>query len=678
MRSSRRGIVIVSILVLTLLATFFLGALIQMNPGRLRRSLHDENRDRASLAARAGIDYVLNRYTTNLNWSGSANGETVAMDDLVVREDGGNILGWIKTEDGSWAGFRLRFNAQDGPGGLDGRDDPQYPLATTEMCLNNLTSAVDVLPTTTPGFAIPPNSLALAVEGIVAPGLDPADPKGLASVEGATTRTLEGIFVVSNLVTGGEGDAVLMAGADANVTVGDKPRIDEAEKTRDRRGVLGLQSSADNVAAVRAKGRLNLTRGQSGGGSSKFDPDANAAVHVSSSSPFSEILADGTTFEGGVEETDATFQKIEWEKVKDSQQSTAVSLPGGVYVFTEGDSDSGRTKTGNIKYFDTTWSDYRAKLLAGQTPPESDVPQAFLDLVELDAEEVTLTGKKNGAKVVFTEKRDLIRLKGDVTVNGANGLTIVPQSGALQKAGDEATDVLHVPNVNDETVPQDIEIVFDPAEGNKSAFIRSTGNIFLGTHLSGRGGGVISSKKVDLVGPGVGEGDRRRLSLSIYGKDGINISSFDARRNNYLNLQFDGAVFTENNLSIRLGQDPLGNGGENPEWGVLDFEGSMIALSSDTLADPNGTGFDVPRPVDPDPGDTRAGGTDGLTESGTAGGDDDDDGTPIIGGGIFRIGGRADMTARGVRLFYEPRYLAPFLEESEICPNFTALSLSER
>ena len=246
----------------------------------------------------------------------------------------------------------------------------------------------------------------------------------------------------------------------------------------------------------------------------------------------------------------------------------------------------------------------------------------------------------------------------------------------IQGPPGQASDPLHIPETHpetgqpigignppeaDKTVPQDIEIVFDPADDKDSAFIRSQGDIFLGTHLSGEGGGVVSGGQVDLIGFGINiraktdqnmDERQERTGVAIYGTDGINISTYDERRNSYWDVEVKGAVFTEGNLFLRMGEDPL-TSGEDPPWGLLDFEGSMIALGDapyvETDDSKNFTNF--------------------LTDG------EDPDTTPYD---FNENDGRVDMIARGVRLFYDPRYLAPLLEEGAINPTFTALSVVER
>ena len=565
-------------------------------------------------------------------------------------------------------------------------------------------------------------------------------------------------------------------------------------------GVLSLQSDSDNAATIRTKGYFDLK-------GDNFDPDQDASVRTNPGKPFTKELADGTTFEGGIEEKDAAYQKVEAERVL-PPDSGGVKIPAGVYIFTDGDADGGRSPSDNVKFFDMTWDDYRDGLMDDDpsTPIEANVDPKFLEMVELDAADVTLT--RNGTGEVSNEKRDLIRVTGDVEILDpeGKGFTVVPERGAKQKAGTDsgpgdvdpgswdsteteantgmvmdqlqglggfggatgsigfevtlqdgtsvkavtiagatiyqpsngaqlfwqeavagnpmtvagasqipytepdgaqfnaigpnesllqvddvqafanffgiqgppgqASDPLHIPETHpetgqpigignppeaDKTVPQDIEIVFDPADDKDSAFIRSQGDIFLGTHLSGEGGGVVSGGQVDLIGFGINiraktdqnmDERQERTGVAIYGTDGINISTYDERRNSYWDVEVKGAVFTEGNLFLRMGEDPL-TSGEDPPWGLLDFEGSMIALGDapyvETDDSKNFTNF--------------------LTDG------EDPDTTPYD---FNENDGRVDMIARGVRLFYDPRYLAPLLEEGAINPTFTALSVVER
>jgi hypothetical protein len=815
MQKRRRGIVLISILVLTILVTFFIGALVQMNPTRLRRTVHDENRDRAAMAARAGVDYALNQLKADYNWRATADDVTVEMDDLVIREDRGNVLGWIRTQEGSWAGFRLRFNYQDdnnGAGSVDGYDDPQYPIESPEVSLNNLTTNVkkklplgdgpgnSVEETLSP-VTVPPSTVALVVEGIVGPGLSPDSPETLAQAEATAKRTLEGIYTVSDITEGLDGDAVLMAGGHASFELGN--RASSAE--RDFRGVLSLQSDDNNIAGVRVKGRLELKRGEGKAGGAKFDPDEDASVLVGDGSSFLEQTVSGDLFEGGAEQADDPFLEITWDRVSSSDQTDPISLPGGVYIFSDGDKDGGRSVSDSVGYYDMTWDEYsrRKRGLEGEAPlpPASPVPKELADRIQLNKKEVTVNGKK--------EKRDLIVFEKDVTVTGSakkniKDLTIIPERGARQKAGSdggeitipgsqsgslfinltemlsggkqvfvdnpatfagtmwlnsgtdqavqivfregrivdsnnkwgtpeadalghqliqelvvnqspveisqtvgsappgsslsglgtgpnygrilqvedsiafaealkltyEATsDPLHIPkdvagpSGDDATVPQDIEIVFKPDKDASSAFIRSTGDVFLGTHLSGSGGGIVAQKTVNLVGFGIDleakAVNSERDGLAIYGGESINISTYDERQNKYWDVNVAGSIFTKGNLFVRLGEDPLPAEMKmsNPSWGLFDYKGAIISLGEATASEGEIEG-------------TGGGRRDNLNDVGDPDGPD---------GLLLDLEkGRTDVVARGARLFYDPSYLAPYIEEEELNPTFSPVSVVER
>ena len=825
MRVHKRGIVLISILFLTLLATFFLGALIQLNPSRLQRTVHDESRDQAEMAAKAGIDYALTQFKSDLNWSADANDVVVNSDDLVIREDHGNLLGWMRTDNGGWAGFRLRFNHQDGPGGGDGRDDPDFPIASSSMSLNNLNSPD---PTYTQiengagtgnssetGLPVPGDSLALVAEGLVANNLDPLTPATLASATTGKVRRVEGLYVISNVAEGQDVNSVLMAGGDSNFTVGDLPRGGTSPSHGGGiQGVLSLQADSQNTASLRSKGNVTLERRQNGGAGYLFDPDQDAEVKFGSGA-FDPLTRPGVTYTRGVEGAQDPFLEIAWDKVSQSKQSTPIELPAGVYIFSGGDLDSGRSVSQNVKYYEMSWEDYRKAKIAGTPLTERPVPAAFADRVQLDAKDVTITSGQGSSQVTRQEKRDLVTFEKDVdvqVVGTLEDLTIIPERGARQLAGDDGSgagqplsfdqvdvtdpevlassgsffgrlddltrspllppgsgsfimtidgqsypttrgdvhpdaripllnkilsggtvtltqgesfsitpseqlasgisttyhnvmgtgtvDVtfdnsatfmggghssLYVPGTlsdlddriiprdpdspvpSDETVPQDVEIVFSPEDDAGSAFIRTKGDgdIYLGTHVSGEGGGIVAGGSLDVIGLGIDlharAGHSERDGVALYARKNVNISTYDERRNKYWDVDLLGSLFTYGDLHIRLGEEPLNNGKEDPTWGLFNYEGAIVTLGTATAN--QGVGID-------DPGNP-------LVDPGTMTGDPDEgEGSdPVLVGSGSSSTGSTTMIANGIRLFYDPRYLAPFLQDTTLNPTFTPLSV---
>jgi hypothetical protein len=460
----KRGIVLIGILVLTLLATFFVGALLQMNPTRLRRTTQDERHDLAAAAARAGLEYALAQLAEDPEWKALANTTTVQTDAMVVREDSGNVLGWVRSDNGEWAGFRLRFNYQDGPGGPDGLDQPAQMIASQAISYNNLGGSTAVpLPlgtgpdysyTTDTGFNVPENSVALVVEGVVGPDVSP-DGAGLTSppdskqgTQGQTvTRTLEGIYQVTGFSEGLPDGAVLQAGGDSSFLLGAGPPASVVPSDDDFRGYLRLMAS-DQTAIMRTKGASSIANGAGKSSPYNFYPDMHSEVRVGRPG-FSPITKQGQEFTSGSEAANSVLMDIEWEKVARSDQEDRLRLPAGVYAVSGGDTDS--ESSDRVKYFPMTFAEYRSALVRGEKPVSAPVPEGFLKAVELNGRDWT---DPDGVK----EKRDLITFDRDVevtTVDDNKDIAIIPVGGAKQKS--RTTQTATVPPSEFEALPPAIQ-----------------------------------------------------------------------------------------------------------------------------------------------------------------------------------------------------------------------------
>ena len=193
---------------------------------------------------------------------------------------------------------------------------------------------------------------------------------------------------------------------------------------------------------------------------------------------------------------------------------------------------------------------------------------------------------------------------------------------------------------DDLTVPQDLEIHFAPS-GGESAAIRTQGNVILGTHLSGQGGSVVAGGRIDLIGLGIdlNAGQGERDGVSLYSQKDITVSTYDQRRNKYWDASIKGVIFAKGNLTVRLGETV--SGGNEPPWGSFDYMGAAIVLG-------NAPAFMVP------PLESQMASEKGEGE------------------------GNAAMIAKGIRLFYEPKFLAPYVEAERLIPIFGAVSVVEK
>lgn len=529
MKFHKRGIVLIGILVLTLVATFFVGALLQMNPTRLRRTVQDERHDHASAAAKAGIEYVLNRLADDPEWKGTANSETLRGDSLVVREDNGNVLGWVRAESGDWAGFRVRFNYQDGPGGADGLEQPAQPIPSQAISLNNLAGASPVgIPLGTGanfafvdqrGFMVPEHSVALVCEGFVGPGIKPngsAGPQqggGGAGAESASsptaTRTVTGIYQITGFAQGMPEGAVLQVGGDSKFTLGAGPGPTGPTSDEDLRGYLRLMAS-DQTAVMRTKGRSTIETGAGKAAPFNFFPDMHSEVKVGQSGSFDPITKAGQDFTNGSESVNAALMEVEWNKVSQSAQDETLQIPAGVYAVSGGDTNS--TDASRVKYYPMSFAEYRQTLVAGQQPASAPVPQAFMDRVELNGKDWT---SPSGT----VEKRDLITFDRDVDVTpvgNQNDLAIVPAAGARQKSVSDGTATvsastfsgLHT-GVKADTGEAILDYLFDHNGGAPVSF--ALGN----QTFTYSGGGNLSGGSYHQVAQGVFNGETLTFSGSV-------------------------------------------------------------------------------------------------------------------------------------------------------------------
>ena len=770
-----RGIVLLSILVLTLLTTFFIGALIQMNPSRLRRTVHSERHDLAGAAAKAGVEYALARLSQDPHWRGEGSGLTVDSPGLVVREDQGNVWGWVRPGEGEWAGFRLRFNYQDGENGADGLPQPSRSMNYSGISVNNITGASEKLlpigdgPSFSfqgrTGYPVPEYSVALLVQGFVGPGISPQnlDIAERASGSELVFREVEGLYKVSRLTDSLLDGAVLQAGADSEFVLG--------ASGGEGKGYLRLMADGQ-IARMRTKGNSTIRQGVGKSAEFNFYPDVDAEVRVGGSFQAKH----NKTFSQKPELPNDVMLKVEWSKVSNSSQTDRMTIPGGVYAV----SDAGSTE--RVKYYPMSFKEYRAALISGQTPVAQPLPPNFSSI--LSQEDVVVDGTTQ-TREVLTLTRDV-----EVTAGGAAGkdLAIVPASGVkqaevptdldvgalealpvgqriqtgqslitlmLQKAGNpsslqlevngnpytlstsgnliggdaegfakdvfrsggeikspgllsssggggagfgplapigtyrftgkslltdlkgaglvvppalaESGDSLDIPQsiLADQTVAQDIEVRFRPENG-KSAAIRSEGSILLGTHLSGKGGAIIANRRVDLVGLGIDleAANGERDGISIYSMGPVNISTYDPNRKKYWDVSIKGVVFSGDRIRVRMGEEDVS---DVKSWGHFDFHGVAVALGKAPGASTESSAPDV---------SSHSGGYN-RSNWGTGLGENLDTGAEISPASGAPTG-YILMIADGIRMMYEPKYLAPYADDDQLKLSFHPISVVER
>ncbi|MEW6278055.1 MAG: hypothetical protein AB1758_05485, partial [Candidatus Eremiobacterota bacterium] len=347
-RSDKRGIVLVVSLVLVVVALMFIGAALALGPAGLGMGLSSINHGHAARAAESGVAYALARLKASPTWRGDLNQVTVNRPDLYVVEDRGNVVGLIKTPEGGWAQFRMRFNYQDGPAAStpDNLDDPALFINQPFVSLNNLTNGADapvyradgpgysVTPTSATPFRVPLWAVSLAVEGRYSPALasqlGPANPN--PNVGGVPRTVVEAIFQVPDM-----GDTVeesgSMAGRDLTV------QLDAGN------GKVNVNSTSASTPRVRAKGKVEVT----GGNASENYQSDNGEVRTVNG--FTAVY-DPTLVNAGIAENPADpFYELGWARVKKADPAAAQKLPAGTYVWWD---------DGTLHYYDKSYDDYVA------------------------------------------------------------------------------------------------------------------------------------------------------------------------------------------------------------------------------------------------------------------------------------------------------------------------------
>lgn len=142
----RRGIVLVTTLVSLVLVIMIVTAVVNINIGSARLGSRFHERETALMAAHSGLEYALTRLQEDLTWRGAPRGADSAwkliLDGPQVRvyEGNGNVVGFLGRGSDRPSFFRIKFNYEDGSGGLDYLEDSAQEqfISSPYVSVNNL------------------------------------------------------------------------------------------------------------------------------------------------------------------------------------------------------------------------------------------------------------------------------------------------------------------------------------------------------------------------------------------------------------------------------------------------------------------------------------------------------------------------------------------------------------
>ncbi|GMU54803.1 MAG: hypothetical protein AMXMBFR33_39490 [Candidatus Xenobia bacterium] len=389
MLRERRGILLITVIVLSVVMVMFVAASIALGPGNLAAGQQTLYQGQAQRAAESGISYALSQVRQNPAWRGNRNQVTINSADLYVQEDQGNVVGLVRAPDGSWSQFRLRFNYQDGSPGADGLDDPALTIQNQFVSINNLLGGASapvpradgpgssVGPGSPTAFSVPIWAVSLAVEGRAGPACNQLNPGNLNPNLGSAvaSKVVEAVYQIPDMgpqvqesgsMSGKDFLALLPAGS----------------------GAVNVTSNSSSTPRLRSKGEAKVT----GGAVPNYvSPDGEVRIGSATNPSLQANYTAAPAPQGvvvGAENLIDPYYQLTWADVKKADP-TGPQLAAGTYVWW--DNGGGAT----LHYYDMSYSDYAAwisdpvnALNPGVTPPPLP-PEVVLDTAN---KKLTITG----------------------------------------------------------------------------------------------------------------------------------------------------------------------------------------------------------------------------------------------------------------------------------------------
>ena len=350
----------IAALLFSVVVALFLGAALRLSLGNLKAN--DVAGQRALFAAESGLRYVQARLASDYTWDLDG-GLVVDTPELAVYEDRGNIVGVVRTSEGDFAQFRVRFNFQDdAQADIDGFVDPGlYSVDSPYVSVNNILGGsprmvpradgpgFSVMATSPRPYSVPAGTACVVVEGRYGPGLRSLSTAELSPpVTGqVTTRVLEAYL-----------EADTLPGADsAAMSAGDMSF--EVEPTE---YVTLSAKDANQASRLRSRAMIEVV-----GGASPNLVSTNGETYTVDGSLAADASSDIQT---NVEDTSTSFYRLEWDEVKKADSSGG-TLAGGTYVIWD---------DGSLHHYDMSYSEYVTYIEANPSAggnvvdPSTDLP----------------------------------------------------------------------------------------------------------------------------------------------------------------------------------------------------------------------------------------------------------------------------------------------------------------
>ena len=556
------------------------------------KSKYSATSKRARQAAGTGLEYARSQLALNSQWRGNSSvARVIDTESLKVEERDGNVFGRIIYPDGSQAQFRIQFNCQDGPGGLDGLKDPasEHQIRGGRVAGNNLGAGTEKILPRMEGFRgkmptqgqgrvrkVPGNAALIVVEGRAGQGIDRCKSDNLNEQPNGYTQsvTLEAV-IKAKLPDDAGGAAVVQAAGNIEI---DSPHIVE------------ITSTGKEDPGLRSKSEISVTNDRDMGTLSMPDGE------VSTRSGTLNANYDSREISVSEEEASASLSRLAWDQVE-KPDGNANSMRAGTYVIWE-EGIYGSTEPG-LRYYDMDYDEYLETVFEPYIYPGFPVPPALQgELLSGDFSEVRPNGEPLDTNIGIRD--NMVTISGDLNIlptDSAEDFAIVPYGGTSMSPGDVSQWSPYnapVPGTKQGT-PRPI----GPVRGKPPAQPTTLGINITNARIHGTGNLILKGAQIDLAGATlISEGDIRfntgelnmkpgENNLSVYAKGDVSLSSFNITDQEFGEFKISGTLYSWGDLAIIQGDPTLP--GRN--WGVLDITGCLVAYGGDpTEAEPGNGG----------------------------------------------------------------------------------------
>lgn len=487
-RLTRRGIILISALLVVLLATMFLGAGFTLSQMDASMAGSAEDQQAASEAAQAGLAYVRTRLQEDPKWPHA--GSTVKVNlpgKLWIKEENGNVVGIITEPTGRLSRFRVRFNYQNGSAAPDDSlPDPSsamrfdLPYVSENNLDSNLLKHVY--------RAIPSGGTYKVLDGSSPTPFDASRYTAVILSEGVSGDGLRDLSP-TNLNPTGSGRHVARRVVEATLTR-DLTKLGNAAVNGGNELIFSLKNngrmkveSRDGGVPPRARTMENMTATMPGTAGVEMGSTGEVIVNESGGT-FKVNGVDSTAPAATQQDSSADIPSITWSEIPKAD-SGDLHLNAGTYVW--------REHPRRLEYYAQEYDDSVGPPPLG-TPPDA----TYTSGNDLDG----------GAGVIQMDKPEMmLTVKGDVfvePVGAVQGIAIVAQPGLID-ALQNRPDIKLAPA--SPTSPPPI--------------ITSTGPVMFQGELSGNGS-VTSEGNVTFQGSSVLEADANG-KVAIYSKGDITL-----------------------------------------------------------------------------------------------------------------------------------------------------------